>query len=303
MSSIRALRTFVTVTECRSFAAAADAIGLTPAGVSQQMRLLEAEFGHQLFDRVGRSLSLNERGLRLLPRARRLIEQFDEVMSQGGEEEEPVGTLDVEAIASAMSLLVRATLAARQRYPRLAIRPTVGYSSDLSARVEAGGSNAAVAVRSQRPLQPGTVWTTLYFEPFVFIANRRTSEGRDMASLLRERLFLRPSRATHTGALIDKVLKDAGISFGETLEMNLSRTLVELVEQDAGVTIVPLGRYVSWRHDPRLRIEPLAFAEARREIGFLENERKRHLTTHVRQLLLEQSAAPELSASPEDAAR
>lgn len=287
MATIRALRTFVCVTQCGSFAAAAEKVGLTPAGVSQQMRLLEDSLGHQLFDRIGKKLSLNERGLRFLPRAQQLIDQFDELISSSDDEADPVGTIYAEAIASCMSLLVKATLSARKRFPRFTIKPAVGYSSDLSARVEAGESDAAVAVRSQRPIAIGTLWTTLYFEPFVFIANRESTEGLSMERLMRERLFLRPSLTTHTGAQIDRFVKDKKLVFGESLEMQLSRTLVELVEQDAGVTIVPLGRYSSWQENSRLRIEYFDFPDSRREIGFMESERKRQLTSHLRHLLIE----------------
>lgn len=292
MASIRALRTFVCVAQHGGFAAASEKVGLTPAGVSQQMRLLEESLGHQLFDRIGKKLSLNERGLRFLPRARQLIDQFDELMSSSDDEDDPVGTISVEAIASCMSLLVGATLQARERFPRLKVRPAVGYSSDLSARVEAGDSDGAVAVRSPRPIAPGALWTTLYFEPFVFIANRQSTKGHKMERLMRERLFLRPSLSTHTGALIDKFVRDKRLVFGESLEMHLSRTLVELVEQDAGVTIVPLGRYSSWQENPRLRIEHLGFSDGRREIGFLESERKRQLTSHLRHLLMARSSEP-----------
>lgn len=287
MATIRALRTFLRVAQCGSFAAAAEKVGLTPAGISQQMRLLEDSLGHQLFDRIGKKLSLNERGLRFLPRAQRLIDQFDELISSSDDDDDPVGAIYAEAIASCMSLLVKATLQARERFPRFTIRPAVGYSSDLSARVEAGESDAAVAVRSPRPIATGTLWTTLYYEPFVFIANRQSTKGLSRERLMRERLFLRPSLTTHTGGLIDRFIRDKKMVFGESLEMQLSRTLVELVEQDAGVTIVPLGRYSSWEDNPRLRIEHLDFPDARREIGLMENERKRQLTSHLRHLLIE----------------
>jgi hypothetical protein len=60
-------------------------------------------------------------------------------------------------------------------------------------------------------------------------------------------------------------------------------------EEDAGVTIVPLGRYSSWQENPRIRIEHLGFPDGRREIDFMENERKRQLTSHLRHLLIELS--------------
>jgi DNA-binding transcriptional LysR family regulator len=90
------------------------------------MRLLEDSLGHQLFDRIGKKLSLNERGLRFLSRAQRLIDQFDELISSSDDDDDPVGAIYAEAITSCMSLLVKATLQARERYPRFTIRPAVG---------------------------------------------------------------------------------------------------------------------------------------------------------------------------------
>ncbi|OAF18769.1 hypothetical protein AXW67_02730 [Bradyrhizobium neotropicale] len=44
-----------------------------------------------------------------------------------------------------------------------------------------------------------------------------------------------------------------------------------------------------FEENPRLRIERLGFPDGRREIGFMESERKRQLTSHLRQLLIELS--------------
>ena len=51
MSSLRVLRTFVTIARLGSFSEAAEFIGLTQAAVSLQMRSLEREFNRELFDR------------------------------------------------------------------------------------------------------------------------------------------------------------------------------------------------------------------------------------------------------------
>ncbi|MGL6157267.1 MAG: LysR family transcriptional regulator, partial [Ralstonia mannitolilytica] len=77
MSTIRFLRTFVAVARHGSFAAAAERVALTQAAVSLQMRALEAELRRDLFDRSGRTVTLNARGRALLPQAEHLLALYD----------------------------------------------------------------------------------------------------------------------------------------------------------------------------------------------------------------------------------
>lgn len=51
--------------------------GLTQAAVSGHMRRLEESLGFALFDRTGRSATLNAAGLRTLARAEALVAGFD----------------------------------------------------------------------------------------------------------------------------------------------------------------------------------------------------------------------------------
>lgn len=60
------MRTFAIAGREASFAAAARRLNVTPSAVSHQMRALEGRLGTTLFDRVGRSVTLNATGLALL---------------------------------------------------------------------------------------------------------------------------------------------------------------------------------------------------------------------------------------------
>lgn len=64
------LRAFTLVAETRSFSGAAQKLHLTQPAVSKRVALLEQQLGTQLFDRIGRSVSLTEAGVALLPHAR-----------------------------------------------------------------------------------------------------------------------------------------------------------------------------------------------------------------------------------------
>ncbi len=73
---LTALRAFEAVASHMSFAAAATALYVSPAAISQQIRTLETALGYALFERLGASIRLTAEGARLLPRVKR---GFDEL--------------------------------------------------------------------------------------------------------------------------------------------------------------------------------------------------------------------------------
>lgn len=67
------LRTFIAVARHGTFAAAGERIGLTQSAVSSQIKRLEESLGFALFDRTGRSATLNTAGGETLARAEEIV--------------------------------------------------------------------------------------------------------------------------------------------------------------------------------------------------------------------------------------
>jgi DNA-binding transcriptional LysR family regulator len=77
---IRHLRYFIAVAELLNFHKAAERLHITQPPLSQQMRDLECELGVALFVRDRRHVELTDSGRLLLPKARELIAQADQIV-------------------------------------------------------------------------------------------------------------------------------------------------------------------------------------------------------------------------------
>ena len=106
---LNALRAFEAAARHASFAKAADELAVTPAAVSQQIRLLEADLGVTLFRRQARGLVVTEAATRALPELGKAFAHLQRAV-EGVRGDPLAGPLVVSAIPS---------FAARWVVPRL----------------------------------------------------------------------------------------------------------------------------------------------------------------------------------------
>lgn len=77
--SLRQLEIFVAVSRTESASRAAEELAMSQSATSTALGEFERQFNVQLFDRVGKSLRLNEAGQQLLPRAVELLDRAREI--------------------------------------------------------------------------------------------------------------------------------------------------------------------------------------------------------------------------------
>ena len=112
---VRILKTLVAVAEHGTFAAAANVVGLSPSAVSMQIQALEQHLAAELFDRSRRPPVLNDKGMALLPTARKIIGLHDSLRDAAASPNEFVGRLRLGVIPTALSSFVPAALAGLTR--------------------------------------------------------------------------------------------------------------------------------------------------------------------------------------------
>jgi DNA-binding transcriptional LysR family regulator len=268
MTSVRVLRNFIAVAKSGSLGLAAGRVGLTQAALSLQIQALEREFGCALFDRGGRGLVLNAQGRLMATQAEQLLKLYEEMRSSLAGHSGMTGEIALGAVVSAMGTLASVVAELKYSYPGLKIQLVTGKSLELANQVVAGQLDAAIVAEIQgRPARLD--WTPLYTEPLVVLAGAAAA-GREMADLLQTELFLRFDRATPTGILIDQALKSQGVVVNEFLDLNSLETIIELVRQRVGVTVVPLLKNAKWLRDQNLYVTPFNQGIHSRTVGMIE---------------------------------
>jgi DNA-binding transcriptional LysR family regulator len=136
---LRQLRYFVTVAEELNFGRAAERLLIAGPSLSQQIKSLERDLGVRLFDRDRRSVDLTPAGAALLPHARAVLEQADDLRSRATRisGSEPVRLGYVSWLPVDLASRVSAVA-------ELHIDPWVAPSHTQAARVSAGSLDLAV---------------------------------------------------------------------------------------------------------------------------------------------------------------
>lgn len=117
-----ALRVFEAVATSLNFSAAAAALNVTPAAVSQQIKALEGYIQVPLFRRNGRRVEITDEGLELLPAVRDGLERLESALHQIKQHRRS-GPLQVSLLASFLQMwLLPRVRAFRRKYPEVDLR-------------------------------------------------------------------------------------------------------------------------------------------------------------------------------------
>lgn len=163
MDSFTLMRAFRRIVERGSLARAAEDLGLSPAGLSKQLRTLETHLGVVLLQRTTRRMSLTETGHAYYRECSRLLDELDAlergIAQQRGEVS---GRLRVNAPQSfALSTLSPLLPRFLQQHPQLALDlvmedrllDAVGEGFDVSLRIRAELEDSRLVARRLASLQ------------------------------------------------------------------------------------------------------------------------------------------------------
>ncbi len=238
---LRQLEYFAAVCKEMHFSRAAEQLCTTQSNLSQQIKFLENELGLPLFDRIGKRIALTEAGRILLEQCHLVFERLDYARGAIADlKRMEGGRLDIGILPGDGDLLFDALLVDFHRaYPKISIRVT--ETLDVYEQVLEGTRDLGVTTTPPKPDDRIAV-IPLFLEEFALTirADHPLAKSKavpfEQLSQLKLVLFGPEHQMTK---VIQGCCQDRGISLDNPIVTSTLSSLLSLVEQGIGASILP----------------------------------------------------------------
>lgn len=237
---IRNITYFMAVFEHLHFTKAAEILGISQPTLSQQIRLLEAEVGMPLFDRIGKKVVATEAG--------RLLHQYGMKMLQAEMDvknaikellSEKRGTVRLAVLPSDLDFqLVPLFVEFKSHYPETKLQAF----STIYVREEVLTHKVDLGIGLRGPSDKRLVQIPLGSEPYeLFVHSSSELSMRrkiTLEELTKHALVMYPKGYLGRD-LVDNVCREQGLELNTVMEVGSASSLLQLVAAGIGATIQP----------------------------------------------------------------
>ncbi|HJW02300.1 MAG TPA: LysR substrate-binding domain-containing protein [Azospira sp.] len=242
--NFRQLRYFVALADTLHFGQAAARLHISQPPLSRQIAALEEELGVALFKRSTRQVELTAAGRHFHEQALRIVDSLNTaVRSTQATARGELGVLRVSFTSfAAWSLLPPLIRAYSDAYPQADIQLNEVLPRELNDTLISGNADIGIAFPWQRP--PGLEYLPVYAEPLcaVLPQGHRLARKPEIAvgELAAEPFITLPAAtAPALHELVIGCCRDHGFEPHIRLETHLQQTIVNLVAEGLGVSLVP----------------------------------------------------------------
>jgi len=242
---LRQLRYFVAIVDQGSLSRAALVLHVAQPALTQQLRQLEDELGAQLLHRSAQGVLSTDAGKVFYEHAQAILKQVSDARAAVVQSAtRPSGSVTLglpHSISGALALPL--LTAVRTRYPEITLQLTEELSGSLADQLRSGRINLAVLFDDGQ-LAPFTS-CALVEEELMFICRAGSTMALEgdtvsLAAALSTTLIL-PGGQQGVRPRIEKAVREAGLAFGQVIEINSLAILKSALLADMGATILALA--------------------------------------------------------------
>lgn len=240
MISLESLRCFCALVETGNFQSAAEAVHKTQPAISQQLKSLERQLGHAIYDRKTSSPTreggvLYERGRRLLNGAQELERAVLDVSDTPGGELR-VGASDTNALYYLPGPVRRFTAKLPEVHLSIKTRSTDEVAGDVAR------GDLDIAIVTLPVSEEGLDSTELFRQQFVLVVPKKDVLARrtriDLRQL-RDRSFVLLDEGTRTGAHLQKHFRSQQFEPRVVLNTGSFEVIKRYVSEGVGLSFLP----------------------------------------------------------------
>lgn len=270
-TSLGEIIAFATVARLGSFALAADELLVTQSALSKRIKKLEDSIGAPLLDRTTRSVAVSTLGREFLPKAKRIIEDYNRSLNDMSElvkVRKGIVTLSCNMTLSD-TLLPEIIDRFKTTYPNIRVRVHEDSSPQALERVLSGQSELAFGTLGES--HPELDFEQLIDDRFVIACHKSHPLASATSTTWEEVknqnfILLRPESGTrkllhrHLGALYDVLSND--------IQVGHFHSQLSLVARGIGIAATPSLIRLS-RRDLEIAIIPISEPTISRKLGIV----------------------------------
>ena len=223
------LKTFLEVAKLGSFSRAAEKVLRSQPAVSAQIRQLEQEYGHKLFDRSTKSVRLTPAGEVVLDYARQLLELRSHSLQAASDWNGiPTGTLSIGANEGTfMYVLPKVFADYHRKFPRVKISVYRSFTHKVSEKVEEGAIDLGIVTM---PVKSPSLAATPVFRDRILLMVGPRSPLFEQRSVTLQEFAQQPLIIPKTGS-IRKLMEKNLRPYREHLNITMELTSVVMIKQ------------------------------------------------------------------------
>lgn len=253
MITLKQLEAVRWIVELGTFERAANRLNTTQSAISKRIQELETTVGLAVFDRAQRGARLTEKGEHLLAIGQEMLSLQERLLSLKSDGTMPARRLRLGVTElSTLTWLPRLIASLREQYPMLVIEPEVETGRDLYVRLQDDELDLiiipeAFATPEITAIHLSDVSNAWFARPGL-VKTRRALSLEELSSFP----LLTQGRRSGTGLLINRWLKERGVSFQRVLACDHLTAVLGLTVAGLGIGYLPKQCFRSFVDDGKL---------------------------------------------------
>lgn len=268
--NLNQLRIFHHVATLSSFTRAAEKLHLTQPGISKHIGALEAHYGTQLFDRLGKKVAMTQAGEILFEAVTKMFQLLEEANTKIGDLMGLAGgRLHIGASIMIGTYILPGVLAKfKQRHPAVDIAIDISLSEQIENKVL---NNALdVGLIGHHAADSRLVGQRFKTDKMMLIVPAGHGWAKREAPVALRQLidqpFLLPQQGSGTRKILEKLFQQSGIRPKQVMEMGTTEGVKKAVEAGLGISILSAHIVQSELANGRISSLPVKDAALERDL-------------------------------------